>query len=100
MVGRLGGVVSTIKFGLRMRSRGEWCGPASSGASSVLSSLPGAWSISLSSTASSVSANSVPTSEEMGDGATPGVEGDFRLFASGAGALSESLAADLRGRVS
>lgn len=47
-----------------------------------------------------MSANSVPTSEVMGDGATPGVEGDLRLFASEAGAFSESLAADLRGRVS
>lgn len=36
----------------------------------------------------------------MGEGATPGVEGDLRLFASDAGAFSESLAVDLRGKVS
>ena len=98
--GRLGGGVSTIKFGLRMRSRGELCEPASSTALSLASTLAGAGSTSVASTASSVSANSVPTSEDMGDGATPGVEGDFRLFTSDAGALSESLAVDLRGRVS
>lgn len=68
---------------------------------SAVSILAGVPSTSVSSTASSVSANSVPTSEVMGDGATPGVEGDFRLFASEAGALSESLVVvDLRGRVS
>jgi hypothetical protein len=68
----------------------------------VVSILVGAdvSSVSGSSTASSVSANSVPTSEEIGEGATPGVEGDFKLFAaSEGGALREEPATDLVGEV-